>query len=114
MSVAFVREEGKLTTEFDYLRDRQVSKLLDLVLQLATEVHVSRQRERALEALLVRHGVLKAGEVDQFRPSEDEAQVLDREKNGLTNRLIRIITEDGPAEHPLRRQWEDALNSKAE
>lgn len=114
MTVAFVRQEGSVTAEFDYLRDRQISKLLDLVLQLATEVHVSRQRQRALEALLVRHGVLQPGEVDEYRPSEAEAQVLDRERDGLTNRLIRIITEEGPAEHPLRRQWEDSLNQKAE
>jgi len=113
VSVAFVRQEGQVTPEFDYLRDRQISKLVDLVLQLATEVHVSRQRELALEALLVRHGVLKPGEVDQYRPTEEEARVLDRERDGLTNRLIRIITEAGPAEHPLRSEWEDALSQKA-
>lgn len=102
-----------MTDELDYLGDRRLSKLLDLVLQLATEVHVGRQRTRALEALLVRSGVVAAGELDAFRPTAEEAAVLDRERDAYTRRLVRIITEAGPAEHPLRDQWEDALATKA-
>ncbi|GAA1866620.1 hypothetical protein GCM10009836_53780 [Pseudonocardia ailaonensis] len=102
-----------MSSEFDYLDDPRISKLLDLTLQLATEVHVARTRERALEAALVRHGVLTEGELDTFRPSEQEAVVLDRERDRYTRRLVRIITEAGPAEHPLRSQWEDALSEKA-
>jgi hypothetical protein len=104
--------DGGVTAEFDYLRSRETSKLLDLVLQMATELHVTRQRERALEAVLVRRGVLAADEIDTFRPTEDEAWVLERERDGLTRRILRIITEAGPAEHPLRKQWTDALAMK--
>jgi hypothetical protein len=103
---------AKYSPEFDYLDDPRISKLLDLTLQLATEVHVARHRERALEAVLVRHGVLAAGELDAFLPSADEAVVLDGERDRYTRRLVRIITEAGPAEHPLRSQWEDALAEK--
>ncbi|GEL21101.1 hypothetical protein PSU4_00550 [Pseudonocardia sulfidoxydans NBRC 16205] len=102
-----------MSEEFDYLGDRRISKLLDLVLQLATEVHVGRQRTRALEALLVRSGTLTAGDLDTFRATADEAATLDRERDAYTRRLVRIITESGPAEHPLREQWEDALATKA-
>ncbi|MBN9112045.1 MAG: hypothetical protein J0I34_25080 [Pseudonocardia sp.] len=102
-----------MSDEFDYLGDRRISKLLDLVLQLATEVHVGRQRTRALEQLLVRSGTLTAGDLDTFRATAEEGAALDLERDAYTRRLVRIITESGPAEHPLREQWEDALATKA-
>lgn len=102
-----------MSIEFDYFDDPRISKLLDLTLHLATELHAVRQRERALEYALVRHGVLAEGELDAFRPSESEARILDCERDRYTRRLVRIITEAGPAEQPLRSQWKDALAEKA-
>ncbi|WP_174535513.1 hypothetical protein [Micromonospora chalcea] len=101
-----------MSTEFDYFGDPKVGKLLDLVLQLSTELHVTRQRVRVVEALLTRSGVLTEGAVDGFVSTEEEQRVLDRERDALLARLMRILTEHGPAEHPLRDQWEAALSEK--
>ncbi|WP_433533158.1 hypothetical protein ACQPYA_14745 [Micromonospora sp. CA-263727] len=102
-----------MSSEFDYFDDPRFGKLFDLVLQLSTELHVTRQRLLAVEALLVRRDVLGAGDVDGFEPSHDEQQLLGAERDALLARLMRILTEDGPAEHPLRDQWEAALNGKS-
>lgn len=102
-----------MSSEFDYFGDPRFGKLFDLVLQVATEQHVTRQRLHALEALLTRSGVVAADAVDGFDPSTHEQEILDRERNDLLGRLIRILTEDGPAEHPLRNQWEAAISAKA-
>ncbi|MEV0394407.1 hypothetical protein [Polymorphospora rubra] len=102
-----------MSTEFDYLGDPKTSKLFDLVLQLATDLHVTRQRVRALETLLVRGGQLDADAVDGFAPTGAERVAFDADRDGLQARLIRILTEDGPAEHPLRNQWEAAIDSRA-
>lgn len=102
-----------MSTEFDYFGDPRFGKLFDLVLQLASEQHVTRQRLRAMEALLVRAGAIGVDAVDGFDPSTREQEILDRERNDLLARLIRILTEDGPAEHPLRSQWEAAVGGKA-
>jgi hypothetical protein len=104
---------GEHTEELDYFHDRAVGRLLDLALQLGSDLHVANQRLHALEALLVRRGVLERGELDAMRPDEDERQILDAQRDAMTARLIRIITESGPAEHPLRDQWESALNGRA-
>jgi hypothetical protein len=101
-----------MSTEFDYFGDPRSGKLFDLVLQLGTELHVTRQRLLAVEKLLVRAGTIEADAVDGFRPGPDEKQVFDRERDELLARLLRILTEDGPAEHPLRDQWEAAVNGK--
>ncbi|GAA0994052.1 hypothetical protein GCM10009555_085840 [Acrocarpospora macrocephala] len=102
-----------MADEFDYFHDRAVGKLFDLILQLGTDLHVTNNRLHALEALLVRKGVLAAGELDALVPTPEERQILDAQRDALIGRLMRIITESGPAEHPLRDQWEAALAAKA-
>ncbi|WP_329612263.1 hypothetical protein OG244_02155 [Streptomyces brevispora] len=102
-----------MTEEFDYFRDRNIGKLFDLLLQVGTELHVTDQRLHAMEALLVRHGGLNDGELDALRPTEDEQRVLDARREAAVARLMRIITESGPAERPLRDQWEATLEKRA-
>lgn len=103
-----------MSAEFQYLESHQTAKLFDLVLQLATDLHVTSHRLRALEALMVRKGVLEQGELDHFQPSDAETDVLDLARSDYMARLVRIITENGPAEHPLREQWDAMLARKAE
>lgn len=102
-----------MTDEFQYFASPQTGKLLDLILQLATDLHVTNNRVRVLEAALVRAGTLTEGQVDAFEPTAPEAEVLNSSRDAIMNRLIRIITERGPAEYPLREQWEDQLAAKA-
>jgi hypothetical protein len=101
-----------MSDEFDYFGDPRIGKLFDLVLQMATELHVTGQRLRAIEALLVRDGVLSNDAVDAFVPAGEEQQVLDRQRDQLMARFLRILTESGPAEHPLRDRWEAELRCK--
>lgn len=103
-----------MSEEFQYLENTQTSKLFDLILQLATELHVERHRLRALEGLLVRKQLVGPGELDGFVPTDEEARILDEARGDYMARLIRIITENGPAEHPLREQWDELLARKRE
>ncbi|RKN12468.1 hypothetical protein [Streptomyces radicis] len=98
-----------MTAEHDYFQDPRIGKLLDLILQLSTDLHVTAQRVHALEAVLVRHGALKGGELDAFAPDAAEQRVLDGQRDAMLGRLIAILAEAGPAEHPLRDQWEALL-----
>ncbi|MEJ6606840.1 MAG: hypothetical protein QNL07_04155 [Candidatus Planktophila sp.] len=98
-----------MSAEFEFLDSPQVSKLFDLILQLGMDLHVASTRVRALEILLVRSGQVKAGELDNFVPSEVEGAELDHNRDEFMARLMRIITEVGPSEHPLREQWDTAI-----
>ena len=98
-----------MSKEFDFFGNEQISKLFDLVLELGMDLHVASTRIRALEMMLVRSGKLNNGELDGFIPTADEKQVLDKNRDEFMARLMRIITEVGPAEHPLREQWDLAL-----
>lgn len=98
-----------MSTEFDFFDHPQVSKLFDLVLELGMDLYVATTRVRALEMLLVRSGNLKSNELDSFAPTEAEKVALDRNRDEFMARLMRIITEAGPSEHPLREQWDAAI-----
>jgi hypothetical protein len=62
-----------------------------------------------MEMLLIRSGELKPDQLDSFIPTEAEKQILDAKRDEFMARLIRIITESGPSEHPLREQWDAAI-----
>ena len=98
-----------MSKEFDFFGDPKVSKLFDLVLQLGMDLHVANTRIRALEMQLVRNGELKPGEIDSFKATDSEKVVLDKARDEFMDRLMRIITEVGPSEFPLREQWDEAI-----
>lgn len=98
-----------MSTEFDFFENPQISKLLDLVLELGMDLHVTTTRLRALEMLFIRNGDLKEDQLDGFIPTDAEKQSLDIKRDEFMARLMRIITESGPSEHPLREQWDAAI-----
>lgn len=98
-----------MSDEFDFFGDPRISKLFDLILELGMDLHVATTRVRALEMLLVRSGSVKPGELDKFEATAAEQKVLDHNRDEFMARLMRIITEVGPAEHPLRQQWDEAI-----
>lgn len=101
-----------MSKEFDYFGEPHISKLVDLILQLGSELHVTQQRVRVLQMQLERQGVLEPGAVDYFIPDAQEQVALDRAREELLARLLRIMTERGPAEHPLREEWELRLEQR--
>ncbi len=91
-----------MTREVHYFADPQLDRAVGLCLQLAAEVHVTTQRLHALEQILVDKGLLDGGEVDAFQPDVEQRKQLEAVRDASMQRILRVITEDGPAEHPLR------------
>lgn len=91
-------------SETTYFADPQLDRAASLVLELASQLHVTRNRLRTLEAVLVRRGLVEPEEIEAFEPTLQEAQVLDAERDRAMRGLLRILTEDGPAAHPLREE----------
>jgi hypothetical protein len=73
------------------------------------DLHVANHRLRALEMLLLRAGLIQENDVDTFEPTAEEKVILDQKRDEYLARLMRIITESGPSEHPLREQWDAAV-----
>lgn len=91
-----------MTQEVRYFADPQLDRAVGLIMQLAADLHVTTQRAHALEQLLVANGVLTEGALDAFQPDDAQRQRLVEVRDAAMGRLLRVLTEDGPAEHPLR------------
>jgi hypothetical protein len=91
-----------MTREVHYFSDPQLDRAMGLIMQLAAELHVTTQRLHALEQMLVANGALAAGELDAFQPDVEQRKHLESIRDGAMERILRVLTEDGPAEHPLR------------
>ncbi len=91
-----------MTAEVHYFTDPQLDRAVGLIMQLAAELHVTTQRLHALEQVLVERNALAAGELDAFQPDAEQRKHLESVRDGAMERILRVLTEDGPAEHPLR------------
>jgi hypothetical protein len=98
-----------VTTEFDFFGNQHLAKMFDLLIQMAAELHISNQRVRVLQLQLERQGVIKESDIEYFEPDAKELEKLTAAREGMMSRLMAIMTEAGPAEFPLREQWEDRL-----
>lgn len=87
-----------------YLEEVTPDQLGALMLELASQIHVERQRRIALEALLVRNGVLAPEALEALA---DDKAVVEQGRTALDaalRRMLRIMTETGDARGPLRAE----------
>lgn len=80
-----------------FFEDADVDTLVALVVELASQLHEERTQRIALEARLVACGVL-----DDDDTIDEAALERSREELGhAVGRLMRIIEEAGPPQHPI-------------
>ncbi len=87
-----------------YLANVTPDQVAALVLELAAQLHVERQRRMALEALLRRQGIATE---EALNALTDDAKFMDAARAELdTNlrRLLRILAETGDPRGPLRAE----------
>lgn len=89
------------SSDHSYLDSVTPDQLAALVFELASQVHIERQRRIALEIVLERKGVLSGG-IDILA---DDPEIGEKSRLSLDQsmcRLLRILTETGDPRHPLR------------
>ena len=94
-------------TDHRYLSGVDVDTLAALVMELAAQLHVERQRRLALEHELAARGIVDIDAVERAAGTpavrERGGEALDRSIRAL----LRVMTEGGDAKTPLRseRVW---------
>jgi hypothetical protein len=85
--------------DLTFFPDPNVDRVLGVVMELAAEVYVLRDRLHTIEHLLERAGVLDRAEVEQYRPTEAERAVRLAERDALIARILAPMTaeSDSPA-----------------
>jgi len=89
-------------SDHQYLAGISADKLAGLVFELASQLHVERQRRMALERLLARAGAIDPAALDALA---DDADFLAQSRAALDaalRRLLRVVTEGGESQAPLR------------
>lgn len=77
-----------------YLNDPQQDKLLGIILALAGEVSVLRERLDTLEKLLETKGILSPAEIETYQPDEKTSEQREQWRTEYISRLLRILEED--------------------
>lgn len=73
------------------LADSEIGRWSPVVLALARELWVVRDRVRAMEQLLTAQGTLAADAIDRYQPSAEQQAQLDHDCEEFVSRLIAEI-----------------------
>lgn len=77
-----------------YLDDPHVDRLLAIVMALAGEVAVLRDRLDTVERLAAAKGVLTHDDIETYQPDEQAAQAREQWRTEYLARLMRILEEE--------------------
>ena len=77
-----------------YLDENATDHLLSMVMVLAEELAVTRERADTLERLLETHGVISRDEIEMYVPSKDIGVERQVAHSGLISRLLRSLRHE--------------------
>jgi hypothetical protein len=85
--------------DLTFFPDPNVDRVLGVVMELAAEVFVLRDRLRTMERLLERAGTIALADLDAYEPSADERAQRLAERDALIARILAPMTaeSDSPA-----------------
>jgi hypothetical protein len=74
-----------------YFSDPAIDKLLSIVISMAGELSVARERLDTVERLLGEKKILTTSEIDRYQPSEEVAAVRARQRAQFIETLLRVV-----------------------
>ena len=74
-----------------YFSDPAIDKLLSIVISMAGELSVTRERLDTVERLLEEKKILTTSEIDRYQPSEEVAAVRARQRAQFIETLLRVV-----------------------
>ena len=77
-----------------YFSDPDVDRLLAMLLALAGELAVTRERLATVEKLLENRDVLAGRDVDEYEPDSEEASTRLQSHEAMIARILRIVHEE--------------------
>lgn len=85
------KAKGKKPTFFV---DPQVDKLMAIVMALAGEVSVLRERLDTVERVAESKGLLSRQEIEAYRPAEQAAEEREQWRSQYLARILRVVHEE--------------------
>jgi len=85
------RDEPELT----FFNAPGMDRMAQMLLVMASELHVLRDRVRCLEFMLAEQGQIDVATLDRFQPTEEQAATLGAERDAFVAHLMDVL--DGRA-----------------
>jgi hypothetical protein len=89
-------------SDLTFFPDEHLDRAVGLIFELASQLHVERERRAALEEALVRRGLIDRDELEALTDDPEFAADVRSQLDESISALIGNVTEDGPPQHPLR------------
>lgn len=106
MSATDPNKTGKRAEdELQFFQSADTDRLAQMLMVMAAELHVLRDRVHCLEFILTERGQLAAGQLDEFVPNAEQSRQLQGERDAFVAHLFEVM--DGRAKstsgrgHPL-------------
>jgi hypothetical protein len=87
--------------EQSFFADPALDRMFGVVMALASEVYVLRDRLRTMETLLVRKGGLDAGALDAWKPEAGEQQAIAADRDAFVAHLLDNLLGEQVSKGPL-------------
>lgn len=87
-----------------YLDGATNDQLAALLMELASQLHVERQRRMALQTVLERQGLIDPAAMEALAADPDFNAAAGAAVDASLRRLLRIMTERGDPRGPLRAE----------
>jgi len=77
--------------EQTFFSDPAIDKMMNMVLALGSELHITRMRNSALEGLLVRNGTISKDDLENWTPDATEQAAVSKDLQSLVLNIFGTI-----------------------
>ncbi len=83
----------------DWLGDEMLDRMMNVIMGLAEELYVTRDRLQVMERVLESRGALNREELDRFKPDEEQQADILRDRDAFIQAILSRALDKPPTEN---------------
>ena len=80
----------------DWLGDEMLDRMMNVIMGLAEELYVTRDRLQVMERVLEQGGALKRADLDQWQPNERQQAEIVRDRDEFVKAILQRALDPAP------------------
>ena len=99
-----------------FFDDPAVDKLLAMLLAMAGELSVLRDRHDTLERIVEKKGLINRQEIEAYEPDKDAIAERDAKREEYLNQILRSVDVEisGMGKNDLSNEWQEVIDRVSE
>ena len=82
----------------DWLGDETLDRMMNVIMGLAEELYVTRDRLQVMERVLESRGTLDRDELDRWKPDEDQQEEILRDRDAFIQAILSRALDKPPGD----------------